>query len=179
MNVYLDLFVTFAKIAFSSFGGLSMIQLILSEMVGHGWLTAQEVMDIIAIAEITPGPNGLNCATFTGLKVGGFLGAVIANFGCCLPTFTLFAIAMVFLKQFKDSMVLKRLLSGIRPASIGIIASAAISLALLTFWSSEGTFIPLSVLIAGVCALALGKFKAPLPLALLIGAVLGGLSTLL
>ena len=62
--VLLELFVSFLKIGFTSFGGLSMIPLITSEMTAHGWMTASEVSDIVAIAEMTPGPLGLNCATF-------------------------------------------------------------------------------------------------------------------
>ena len=62
-----ELFITFCKIGFTSFGGLSMVPLINSEMLGHGWMTATEVSDIVAIAEMTPGPLGLNCAIFAVL----------------------------------------------------------------------------------------------------------------
>ena len=65
--VLLSLFWSFVKIGFTSFGGLSMIPLITSEMLSHGWMTAAEVTDIIAIAEMTPGPLGINCATFAGI----------------------------------------------------------------------------------------------------------------
>ena len=68
MMVLLELFISFLKIGFTSFGGLSMIPLITSEMTSHGWMTAAEVSDIVAIAEMTPGPLGLNCATFAGMR---------------------------------------------------------------------------------------------------------------
>ena len=60
----LELFLSFLLIGFTSFGGMSMIPLINDQMLSHGWMTAQEVADIVAIAEMTPGPLGLNCATF-------------------------------------------------------------------------------------------------------------------
>ena len=66
MITVLQLFWSFCKIGFTSFGGMSMVPLINDEMVGHGWMTVTEVSDIVAIAEMTPGPIGLNCATFAG-----------------------------------------------------------------------------------------------------------------
>lgn len=79
--VLIDLFISFLKIGFTSFGGLSMIPLITSEMTEHSWMTASEVSDIVAIAEMTPGPLGLNCATFAGMRTAGIAGAVAANLG--------------------------------------------------------------------------------------------------
>lgn len=80
----LELLWSFVKIGFTSFGGLSMIPLISSEMLSHGWMTSAEVADIVAIAEMTPGPFGLNCATFAGMRVAGLIGAAIANLGILL-----------------------------------------------------------------------------------------------
>lgn len=71
MMILLELFWSFCKIGFTSFGGLSMVPLINSEMISHSWMTASEVSDIVAIAEMTPGPLGLNCATFAGIRVAG------------------------------------------------------------------------------------------------------------
>ena len=67
--IYIELFVSFLLIGFTSFGGMSMIPLINAEMLSHGWMTATEVSDIVAIAEMTPGPLGINCATFAGTRV--------------------------------------------------------------------------------------------------------------
>ena len=89
MMLLLELFWSFVKIGFTSFGGLSMIPLISSEMISHGWMTAEEVSDIVAIAEMTPGPLGLNCATFAGIRAAGILGAFVANMGALSPTYTL------------------------------------------------------------------------------------------
>ena len=71
--ILLELFWSFCKIGFTSFGGLSMVPLINSEMLSHGWMTLSEVSDIVAIAEMTPGPLGLNCATFAGTRGRGCL----------------------------------------------------------------------------------------------------------
>lgn len=83
--ILLELFWSFCKIGFTSFGGLSMVPLINSEMLSHGWMTLSEVSDIVAIAEMTPGPLGLNCATFAGTRVAGLAGAVSASLGSCPP----------------------------------------------------------------------------------------------
>ena len=77
--VLLELFWSFCKIGFTSLGGLSMVPLINHEMLSHGWMTTMELSDILAIAEVTPGPLGLNCATFAGTRVAGLPGAVCAN----------------------------------------------------------------------------------------------------
>ena len=94
--VILDLFWSFVKIGFTSFGGLSMIPLISHEVVSHGWMNLSEVSDIVAIAEMTPGPLGLNCATFAGIHATGIPGAIRANLGVLSPTLTLPALAPLF-----------------------------------------------------------------------------------
>ena len=69
--IYVQLFLSFMKIGFTSFGGMSMIPLILEEMTSHGWMTAEDLSNLVAIAEMTPGPLGINCATFTGTQTAG------------------------------------------------------------------------------------------------------------
>ena len=75
--ILLELFWSFCKIGFTSFGGLSMVPLINSEMLSHGWMTLSEVSDIVAIAEMTPGPIAVNAATFVGTKLAGLPGALL------------------------------------------------------------------------------------------------------
>ena len=79
--VLLELFLSFMKIGFFSFGGLTMIPVINDEVLVHGWMTADEVMDIVAVAEMTPGSLGINCATFVGLRTAGVMGAFSATLG--------------------------------------------------------------------------------------------------
>ena len=87
--IYLELFLSFVIIGFTSFGGMSMIPLINDQMLSHGWMTAAEVADIVAIAEMTPGPLGLNCATFAGARTAGMGGALAASLGVLTPSLTL------------------------------------------------------------------------------------------
>ena len=81
----LKLFWSFLKIGFTSFGGLSMIPLISHEVVSNGWMNLSEVSDIVAIAEMTPGPLGLNCATLPGFTPPGSLEPLWPIWGFCLP----------------------------------------------------------------------------------------------
>ena len=105
--IYLELFLSFLMIGFTSFGGMSMIPLISSEMSVHNWMTFAEISDIVAIAEMTPGPLGLNCATFAGMKTAGIAGAVCANLGVLMPTFTVAAAAYTELSNQPLSIYLK------------------------------------------------------------------------
>ena len=92
----ISLFVVFMKIGFTSFGGMSMVPIINQEMLSHGWMTSEDVANILAIAEMTPGPLGLNCATFAGMQVAGVLGGIIAVLGVLTPAFTTTMLVAVF-----------------------------------------------------------------------------------
>ena len=76
--IYLRLFTAFMKIGFTSFGGMSMIPVIMQEMKVNQWMTAEDLTNLIAIAEMTPGPLGINCATFAGMQTAGVLGGIAA-----------------------------------------------------------------------------------------------------
>ena len=138
MMVLLELFVSFLKIGFTSFGGLSMIPLITSEMTAHGWMTASEVSDIVAIAEMTPGPLGLNCATFAGMRTAGLLGAIAANLGTLSPTLTVCLLAAIFFERFRKSSFMTRLMTGVRPACVGMIFGVVISLCATNYAAEPG-----------------------------------------
>lgn len=103
MMVLLELFISFLKIGFTSFGGLSMIPLITSEMTSHGWMTAAEVSDIVAIAEMTPGPAGAELRDFCGHAHGRLFGAIAANLGTLSPTLTVCLLASIFFERFRTS----------------------------------------------------------------------------
>ena len=105
LTTLLQLFWSFCQIGFTSFGGVSMLPLINSEMISHQWMDASQIADIVAIAEMTPGPLGLNCATFAGMQVAGLSGAMVANLGVLMPTFTICAAAAIFFERFKNSIV--------------------------------------------------------------------------
>ena len=101
--IFLELFLSFLKVGFSSFGGLSMVPVINAEMLSHGWMTQEQVIDIIAIAEMTPGPMDMNCATFAGMRVAGVPGALMANLGVLAPTLTLTLAVAVCFERFRKS----------------------------------------------------------------------------
>lgn len=167
-----QLFWSFCQIGFTSFGGLSMIPLINSEMVGHGWMTVTEVTDIVAIAEMTPGPVGLNCATFAGIRVAGILGALAANLGILAPTLTICAAAAVFFEHFKNGAVFQDIMTTVRPVCIGLIWGVIISLC-QTNYIVGGSLQPGSVVIAVVGGYLLFFRKWSVPKAICVSACLG------
>ena len=117
--ILLELFWSFCKIGFTSFGGLSMVPLISHEMLTHQWMSTSEVSDIVAIAEMTPGPLGLNCATFAGTRVAGLAGAVSASLGVLSPTLLVCAIAAVMFEKFRDAALMRQVMLGRSPLLSG------------------------------------------------------------
>ena len=169
----LELFWSFVKIGFTSFGGLSMIPLISSEMISHGWMNAHEVSDIVAIAEMTPGPLGLNCATFAGMKAAGVLGAFVANMGALSPTYTLCAVGAVFFDHFRENRRLGQIMTGVRPACVGMVAGVVIDLAIANYAASGGGVDVASSLLGVVDLVLLLEFRVSIPKVLMFSAAAG------
>lgn len=172
IGTLLQMFWSFCQIGFTSFGGMSMIPLINEEMISHGWMTPGEVSDIVAIAEMTPGPLGLNCATFAGMRVVGVPGAVICVLGMLMPTLTICAAAAVFFQKFKSSSLLKNLMIGVRPASIGIMFAVMISLSLTNYVVGAGGSLG-AIGIGLLSAFLLLKMQWNVPLVIVLAALLG------
>ena len=119
-------FLTFLKIgAFTFGGGYAMIPLIQKEAVeNHGWITDEDILEIIAIAESTPGPIAINSATFVGYRTCGVLGSVCATLGVVLPSFvTIFAISFV-LRQFQELKAVRYAFQGIRAGVLALLCKA-------------------------------------------------------
>ena len=172
--IYLELYVTFLLIGFTSFGGMSMIPLINDQMLSHGWMTAHEVADIVAIAEMTPGPLGLNCATFAGTRTAGFAGALAASLGVITPSLTVCMVAAAFLVKFKESRLMDEALYGIRPVCIGMIFAVIIQQSLSNYAGTLLGFVSWPTLLIGAASmLALLRFKWSVPRTILLAAVLG------
>ena len=171
MSTILELYLVFLKIGFCSFGGLSMIPVINQEMVNHGWMTLEEVADIIAIAEMTPGPRGVNAATFAGMRAAGLLGAVAANFGVLTLAFTLCLAAAAFLARLKGNPYLEGFTYGIRPVCVGVMLATCITMA--PNYQVAGAVSPAAVAIGGVGLVLLVKFKWSVPKVIGAAAVLG------
>lgn len=172
--LYLELFLSFLLIGFTSFGGMSMIPLINDQMLSHGWMTAQEVADIVAIAEMTPGPLGLNCATFAGSRTAGALGALSATLGVVTPSITVCLLAAVFITRFKENRLMEHALFGIRPVCIGMIAAIVVTQCQTNYAGTLLFGVSWQAILIGIVALVLLlKFKWNVPKTILVSAALG------
>ena len=130
MNLLFDLFLTFAKIGLFTFGGgYAMISVIEYNCVEQKrWITHDEMMDITVIAESTPGPIAINCATFTGYKQAGFLGALAATVGMVVPSFAIIYVISMFLDHFLEITVIANAFQGIKIAVALLILDAAFNM---------------------------------------------------
>lgn len=148
MDIMLKLYMTFFKIGIFGYGGgYAMLPLIEKEVViNNKWLSSSEFLDIIGVSQMTPGPISINTATFVGYKVCGFWGSFFATLGVVSFSFILVSIATHFLLKFKDSMVLKSALKGMRPALIGLIFSAFLSLASQSYLDMKSVIIGVVIL---------------------------------
>ncbi len=127
--IYLELFLAFLKIGALSFGGgMAMISLIHESVVGSGWLTEAELINMIAVAESTPGPIAVNIATFVGSSQGGFLGALAATLGIILPSFVIIIIIAAFIKNFLKYGAVRAVMSGIRPAVVALLLGVTVTM---------------------------------------------------
>ncbi len=130
-DVIFSLFMTFLRIgAFTFGGGYAMIPLIQKEVVDNKkWITDDDILDIIAIAESTPGPIAINSATFIGYKICGVLGAAAATLGVVLPSFIVISAISLVLRQFESLTLVQYAFNGIRAGVIALIIKALISMA--------------------------------------------------
>jgi len=118
-------------------GGYAMIPLITEELVGHGWMTTAEIADIIAIAKMTPGPFAVNAATFSGMKVLGLGGAVACTLGVIFPSLIITLLVAKFFFQFQGLKIVGAFLKGIRPTVVALIASAIVTVSMITLFKIE------------------------------------------
>ena len=170
--ILLKLFWSFLLIGFGSFGGLSMIPQISNEVLSNGWMTAEQGTDIVAIAEMTPGPLGLNCASFAGMQAAGIPGATAANLGVLMPSITLCAAAAVFFHKFRNSRVMQWILVGVRPICLGMVVGVILSLSVSNYWSGAGLNLT-GIAIGAVDLFLLLKCKSGVPTVLLFSAAAG------
>lgn len=178
--IFYKLFWVFTKIGIFGFGGgYAMLSLIQEEVVdNNGWMTKQEFTDLIAISQLTPGPIGINTATYAGYSALvhsgyshsiGILGAALATIALCLPSFAMISVISYFFWRFRSNKYFSYVMYGIRPISIALIAMAALSLA-----NAENFIDYLSPVLFGASVICSIKFKLP-PLFILLGAAIIGL----
>ena len=132
--IYLELFWTFFVIgAFTFGGGYAMLPLIQIEVVNKGWMANEAVANFVAVSESTPGPFAINMATYVGSEMGGVLGAACATLGVVLPSFIIILIVAKCYDRFKKSKLVKGAMSGPKPAVIGMIGTAVLSIGKTVF----------------------------------------------
>lgn len=130
MKKSMELFLTFFKIGLFTFGGgYAMIPLIEEQVVKNKhWMRREDLLDVTAIAESTPGPIAINAATFVGSKVAGFSGALAATFGVVIPSFGIIYVISFVLKQFSHLKVVQYAFAGIRAGVLALIILALVSM---------------------------------------------------
>lgn len=163
--IYLQLFWSFLQIGlFSIGGGYAAMPLIQAQVVqNHAWLNMSEFTDLITIAEMTPGPIAVNSATFVGIQIAGIPGALVATFGCILPSLFIVSLLAFIYYRYKKLSVLQSVLASLRPAVVALIASAGISILLqVALGGQELTMANLNLIGLALFAVAfvlLRKFK--------------------
>ncbi len=175
--IYLKLLWSFFQIGlFSIGGGYAAMPLIQSQVVDiHAWLTMSQFADIMTIAEMTPGPIAINSATFVGIQVAGIPGAIIATVGCVLPSCIIVMTLAYIYYRFRGLSIVQGVLAGLRPAVIAMIASAGISLIIMSFYGQRALPADLSginvvsVVIFTLSLFVLRKWKKS-PISVMIGA---------
>ena len=179
------LFLTFLQIGAVSFGGgYAMIALIREKILLHGWLGEEELMNMIAVSESTPGPIAVNMATFVGARVGGVPGAILATLGVVLPSFLIILAIAALIRGFLKYTGVKAFLSGVRPCVIAMILATALSMLASTLFSFSDIssqpqpdlwgllILGILVLVAAVVPKLTGHKLSPIP-AILLSAGLG------
>ncbi len=140
--IYLELFLTFLKIgAFTFGGGYAMLPLVQSEVLSKGWMTAEELINFVAVSESTPGPFAVNVATYVGSTTAGVPGAICATLGVVTPSFLVILLVARIYRAFQQNFAVQGVLRGLRPTVAGLIAAAVLSV-------GQGVFFPDGTLIS-------------------------------
>lgn len=178
--IYLQLFYTFFKIGLFGFGGgYAMLSMIQGEVVTrYDWVSTQEFTDIVAISQSTPGPIGINAATYVGFtSTGSIWGSVIATFAVVLPSFILMLTISKFFLKYQKHPAVEAVFSGLRPAVVGLLASAALVLMNVENFGSPTddtyTFV-ISIIIFLVAFIGTKKYHAN-PILMIIACGIAGL----
>lgn len=182
--IYLQLFFSFLQVGMFSFGGgYAAMPLIQGQVVtAHKWLSMSEFTDLITISQMTPGPIAVNSATFVGIKIAGIPGALVATFGCILPSCIIVTVIAKLYLKYRNMAMLQGVLNSLRPAVVAMIASAGISILISAFWGNAaaialaGTKWSLVVIFV-VCIVLLRKIKMnPIWVMVLAGVMKVGIS---
>lgn len=179
--IYLILFWEFVKVGIVCVGGgYASMPLIQSAVVdGYHWLTLSEFVDIFTISQMTPGPIGINAATFSGMKIAGPLGAIAATLGFVTPSFIICILVARLYFKYGDIGSIRGILNGLRPAVVALICAAGTSFITLALWNEEtlpkdpANFDAIGVLLLLATFVAV-RYKVGV-IRVLLGAGIGGL----
>lgn len=182
--LFLQLFYAFFKIGLFGFGGgYAMISMIQGEVITrHQWLTSTEFTDIIAISQMTPGPIGINSATYVGysavINAGyshtvGILGSIIATFSVVLPSFILMILISRFFLKYQKHPIIASVFSGLRPGVVGLLAAAALVLMNKENFGTETTQIIFSCILFAGTFIASYRYKVNPILLIIICGIIG------
>ncbi len=143
----LEVFLAFLKIGLFSYGGgYAMLPFIQNQAIEvHRWLSMNEFLDILGIAQVTPGPVAINTATFVGYRTGGIPGAIAATTAVILPSFIIVLSLSFFIHKFKESKLLGNIFKGLRPIVLGLVASAAVDIGRGVFVDYKAVIISLGI----------------------------------
>lgn len=172
----LSMFLTFAKIgAFTMGGGYAMVPIMEHDVVDrHAWLTREEFMDVLIVAQSTPGLFAINMASHIGNKARGVWGGVVCSIGVALPSIVCILLIAMFFRAFKDNVYIEKVFMGIRPAVVALIAAPCFSMARVAKLTLSNLWIPVVacllitlfgvspiwiILVAGVAGFLWGKIK--------------------
>ncbi len=181
--ILLELFGIFFFIGLVSIGGgLSTIPLLTEMLIERSWMTNVEIIDMIAVSEMTPGPIGINMATFAGNNVAGIPGGVMATLGLVAPSVIIIIVVAHFYNRYKNNIYVNGMMDVIRPVVTGLIAAVCADLAVFSLldipaFKESGVFLslfsPMPILIAVIVFMANYKFKVHPVILIVSSAVLG------
>ena len=173
--IYLRLFWEFFKTGlFALGGGMATVPFLFDIGARTGWFTASELADMIAISESTPGPIGVNMATYVGFRSAGVLGGIVATIGLVTPSVIIILIVAKILSRFRNNPIVDTVFKYLRPAVIGLIMFALWQLVPLTFLGADRNILILPVIAFAVLLFCLLKFKKVHPIVWIgVGAVFG------
>ncbi|MBR3839900.1 MAG: chromate transporter [Erysipelotrichales bacterium] len=181
--LYLRLFFEFFKTGlFAVGGGLATLPFLSAMGEKTGWFTQAQLANMIAISESTPGPIGVNMATYVGFETGGALGSVVATIGLITPSVMVIMVVSSFLKKYKDNKYVQAVFYGLRAASVALIASSLLSVVEMSLlsvdvYNTTGNILDifnfLNIMIAIALYAAIKKYNAHPAVFLLVSAILG------
>ena len=173
--IFLQLYWEFFKTGlFALGGGMATVPFLFDIGARTGWFTASELANMIAISESTPGPIGVNMATYVGFRSAGVLGGIVATIGLVTPSVIIILIVAKILSRFRNNPIVDTVFKYLRPAVIGLIMFALWQLVPLTFLGADRNILILPVLAFAVLLFCLLKFKKVHPIVWIgVGAVFG------